>query len=140
VIELPTGSGQWSVELEKTSSINRLTVELPAFITDLNAAGMTRLTHHFLDPSLDLYRRATELGVRDASRHSADGADLAVLSPPGDGGVIPDDPDVIVDWVDRVLADRRYKDTTQKLLDLQADERHVYLVTGALARLAWTTD
>lgn len=39
---------------------------------------------------------------------------------------------MIVDWIDEMLADTRYPDTTNKLLVVEADERHVFLMSGDL--------
>jgi hypothetical protein len=51
---------------------------------------------------------------------------------PSTGGLIPTDPDVIVDWIDDMLADPAYLDTTLKLVAVgDVHERHVFMAAGS---------
>jgi hypothetical protein len=59
---------------------------------------------------------------------------LAVMQPMMTGGVLPDDPNIIVDWIDGVVVEPRYSDLTKKLQFLVADERHIFVVTGSATR------
>jgi len=131
IIELPPGSGHWSADLSEGCSIRNLVRDLPKFVEELIAAGMSTS----LDPVKDfdgrIYRLAAELGISEVRLFDPAGPDGATYFPPGDGGWIPDDPNIIVDWIEMVIADENYQDTTQKLLKLPTDERHVFLVTGS---------
>src|SRR5664280_209190 len=74
---------------------------------------------------------ARRLGIEHAERFEGSGSDEAICFMPGKGGVIPTDPNVIADWIEEVLGNPSYADTTGKLLALEADERHVLLMSGS---------
>lgn len=42
---------------------------------------------------------------------------------------------MISDWVEEVLDDPNYSDTTEKILRVEAEERHVFLMSGTLTPL-----
>jgi hypothetical protein len=50
---------------------------------------------------------------------------------PASGGQVNPDANVIVDWIEAVLRDETYLDTTQKLLRELAEERHVFMLSGS---------
>lgn len=129
-IDLPPGSGLWAVSLVKGASIRGLYRELPGLIARLVNQGQNRLEIVGNWPRSDLAETARCLGIEyiDKSRASPD---AAIFFMPGSGGTVPTDPNVIVDWVSAVLADNDYADTTKKLLDREADERHVFLMSGS---------
>ena len=129
-IDLPIGVGHWIVELVKGASIKRLYEELPVFLSSLAARGVGRLSITGPWPRGEPADTARSLGV-DYVDLIDKTPDVAVFFMPPGGGTVPTDPDVVATWVSGVLADPDYQDTTNKLLALDADERHVFLVAGS---------
>ena len=129
-IDLPPGVGQWVVELVKGANIKRLYKELPAFLSTLTEESMHYLSIEGSWPRGEPADTARRLGV-DYANLIAQGPDVAVFFMPGTGGTVPTDPDIVADWVTDVLADPDYADTTGKLVVLEADERHVFLMSGS---------
>jgi hypothetical protein len=131
VVELPTGSGLWSVGLTLDARIWRIYKQLPQLIVDLVGSGASNLDIYETWPPGDFADRARDLGIKHLSQVEGD-SDRAIFFPPGSGGVVPTDPDAITDWLDTVLvSDVAYRDTTRKVLERAADERHVFLLAGS---------
>ncbi len=130
-IDLAVGLGQWSVQLVRGAHIGRLYTELPEFVGKLVAHGCLRLEVHQSWRS-ELADTARGLGIDHIDQVTRDEPSVAIFFLPGSGGAITSDSDVITDWVDSVLADPSYRDTTEKILRVQADERHVFLMSGTL--------
>ena len=130
VIELPTGLGQWTVGLERGAHIGKLYAELPALLASLVASGRACLDLYGTWPRGEVAETARRLGVEYVAQVSPDEPAVAVFFMPGTGGAIPTDANAVADWIEEVLADPDYRDTTEKLLVLDADERHVFLMSG----------
>lgn len=130
-VDLPSGVGTWVVSLVKGASIKRLKRELAAFVVEMTRAGCERLEVVEKWPHGLLGDTARRLGIEYINRMGEGTADVAVYFMPGSGGVVPTDPDVISEWASDVLADPDYADTTGKLLIREADERHVFLMSGS---------
>jgi hypothetical protein len=134
IIDLDAGLGQWQVGLELGANIKALRKLLPGLIEDLAAAGIGHLSvadDWRPDGPTEAARR---LGIRYLNRLgelSDPGPDLAVIFPPGTGGFMPTDPDLIVDWIDDLLRNPEYTDAWGKLLHIDADERHVFFMAGS---------
>jgi hypothetical protein len=129
-VALPEGSGQWGVGLVAGANIRRLHAELPRLIDALNADGRVHLELYDGWPRDELANAARSLGIQYLSRAATGGRSYALYFFGGGGGVVPDDANVVVDWIDEMLADPDYADTTAKLKDLVADEKHVFVMTG----------
>jgi hypothetical protein len=130
-VELDSGRGTWSVHLLRGASINRLHKELPSLIDILIDASCFTLevTDHW--PHGPVADRARGLGIEYVTRHDGGTSDCAIYFMPGDGGVVPTDPNVVAEWIESVLSDPSYADTTAKLLAVDSDERHVFLMSGS---------
>lgn len=50
---------------------------------------------------------------------------------PANGGAVPTDANLVVAWVEEVPTNPAYQDTTKKLLALDAEERHVFHMSGS---------
>jgi hypothetical protein len=131
-VDLAAGLGQWSVALVRGAHIGRLYAELPGFVDMLVAQGCLRLEVQGGWPRGDLADAARHLGIEHIDQVTSAEPSVAIFFMPGSGGAITDDPDVITDWVEEVLDDPHYRDTTEKLLRIEADERHVFLMSGTL--------
>lgn len=131
VVELPASSGQWGVSLAKGANIKRLYEQLPRLIEGLLASRTTSLDIVGAYPRGALPDQVRELGIRHLAQISTDGPDRAVFFAPSDGGVVPTDLNLIVAWLDTLLADPHYADASGKLLPLAADERHVFFFAGS---------
>ncbi len=132
VVQLPNTYGTWTVQLVAGANIGRFCASAPALIGDLIGASVFELTIHGGWPRDALAHRARTLGIERVSRldnQQHEGA-AAYFFMPSTGGVFPTDPNGVPEWVSMVLADPAYQDTTRKLLVLEADERHVFLMTG----------
>jgi hypothetical protein len=75
---------------------------------------------------------ARRLGIDYISRANTEEPSGVLYFMPTSGGMVPTDPNTITDWIDRVIADPLYADTTDKLLKREADERHVFMMSGSL--------
>jgi hypothetical protein len=91
-------------------------------------AGMTIQPDWPIGPLAD---DAREIGIESFHRFSMESPALAVMQPLSTGGALPDDPGIIVDWIEGVVAESRYLDLTEKLRDVDADERQIFVVTGS---------
>jgi hypothetical protein len=132
LVQLSEESGQWAAKLLVGAQIKTLHRKLPDFIRTLNRTGVTHLEPPYLRTD-DPHRIAAErLGIEYIHRAADDEPSRAIYFLPATGGAIPTDPDVIVDWIDQVLADPAYHDTTAKLLAVRiVDERHVFIMSGS---------
>jgi hypothetical protein len=82
-------------------------------------------------PRTALADEMRRLGVERIALIAADGQPAAYFFMPGTGGTVPPDADCIVTWIDELLSSDEYADTTGKLLCKDADERHVFLMSGS---------
>lgn len=130
VVELPSGLGQWGVGLKIGASIKRLYAELPRLLADVTAAGESSLEIYGKWPRGAVADRARTLGVQYARRIDA-AADRAIFFISSSGGIVPLNVDVVAKWVSAVLSDPDYLDMTGKLLPLEADEKHVFIMSGS---------
>lgn len=132
-IELQAGSGRWAMKLRPGARIDRLySGGLQHLINEMNAAEVPQLTVWPSWPRTEVAEIARKLGIEYLWRSSIDDPAVGIYFLPGPpGAFIPENPDVIVDWVEGVLADPDYLDTTAKLLAVTCDERHVFLMTGS---------
>jgi hypothetical protein len=130
-VDLNAGAGIWVVGLVAGANINRLYRYLPAFVDQLRAANVTRLEVTPTWPHDAHGSTSRELGIAYINLADPSGGAEAVFFMPHAGGVVPTDGNVIADWIDAVLSDPDYADTTAKLLALKGDERHVFLMTGS---------
>jgi hypothetical protein len=130
-IALPAGSGLWAVSLERGANIKALYDDLPGLILTLREAGLAELPIHGSWPIGPISETALALGVRRLSHTQRDSSNVAVFLLPGTAGIVPADPDVIVDWIDGLLQDPHYADATGKLLGITAAEKHVFFMAGS---------
>jgi hypothetical protein len=129
-VELASGRGTWSLLLVRGANIGRLHRELPTFIDSLIESSCFKLevTSHWPRGADADHARA--LGIEYITRHEEGEAGSAIYFMPGSGGAVPTDPNVVADWIESVLGSDAYADTTEKLLRIDADERHVFLMSG----------
>ena len=130
-VPLGEGQGEWYLFVRWRAQVRRLHGELPDVIADLAAAGVSDLLVQPEWPPGELAARLRDLGIDHIRRGEVDGPDVAVCLAAPTGAWVPDDPDVIVDWLDEVVGDPHYADLTGKLRGLQADELHVFVVSGS---------
>lgn len=130
-IDLPQGLGTWSVQLGRGANIKQLYRQLCAFIQQLIDNNITKLEIFEAWPRTALATRARELGVKYVQSYPNGTADQAIFFMPASSGEVPSDPNVIADWIEALLADPDYSDTTAKLLPIAADEHHVFLMSGS---------
>lgn len=130
--------GQWSVHLWSGAHIGRAYEQTPGFLERFAATqGDNALAGMTLEPTWPIGPLADEarhIGIESFHRFSMDSPALAVMQPMTTGGVLRDDPNIIVDWIDSVVVEPRYRDLTEKLQHLEADERHIFVVTGSATR------
>lgn len=130
-IPLDAGLGQWAVHLRGRAPLRKLQREVPRLVRRLASIGRDQLaTYDDVTPP-DLERIAADLAIEDVHLMTPGGPDQAILLSPGTSGPVSSDPDTIVSWIEAMLADPNYEDTTKKLLVRAADERHVFLFLGS---------
>jgi hypothetical protein len=131
-VRLPEGTGQWGLRLMPGANIKALHQNLPGFIETLVQANVTFVEPQDMTPTAPLRIAADKLGIEYIGRASEQEPSRAIYLFDGGGGLISAHPDVIVDWIDSMLADPEYRDTTAKLLAVSdVDERHVFVMTGS---------
>ena len=135
-ISLEDGLGQWGVSVYASARLSRLFPVLPDLISRLVVANRLQVRIQPTWPRDDLADEIRRLGIEDIGRYSDREPSLAIISPRTEAEWIPDDPNVIVDWLDRLVIDPAYLDLTAKLSDHKANERHIVVVTGSATSLA----
>lgn len=130
-VVLPPGTGKWTISLTRGASIKDLYQGLPPLIEEILESGKTDLDIVGSWPPGPIADRARQLGIEYAGRVEDSEFSRAIFWMPGTGGYIPSDPNVIVDWVGEVVTDKNYEDMTRKLLDREADERHIFIISGS---------
>ena len=131
-VDLPVGTGQWALQLDRSVDIRTSLryVELPGFIETLVRHGHVRLAVEGHWPRDDVADTARRLKIAYIDRFTTAEPSKAIFFMPGSGGLVTDDPNVITEWIEAVLQDPDYADTTAKLLAIDADERHVFVSLG----------
>jgi hypothetical protein len=129
-IDLPSGRGQWGVTLVRGARIKDLYRKLPSVIDSMLQAGTTRLEIVGTWPRGELPDALRALGIEYINQVNSHDPSAAIFFMPNGGGSVPPDPNVVADWVESVLGDPDYADTTAKLLCRDADEKHVFLMSG----------
>jgi hypothetical protein len=130
-IPLPQGSGYWvAASWGRPPKIKRLYDEVPELVSEMIAEGVDAVVIHGSSPRGPLADRVRRLGLVRIVCSNRQGRDVAVFVAPG-GGFEMTDPNGIADWFEQVLSDPDYADTSAKLLAVDADERHVFLMTGS---------
>jgi hypothetical protein len=130
-VELAPGRGTWSLQLVRGANIKALHQELPALIDAMieGSCFSLKVTGNWpRGPVADCARR---LGISYLTRHDESDSSRAIYFMPGDGGTVPAEPNVVAEWIESVLCDPAYADTTAKLLAVDPDERHVFLMSGS---------
>lgn len=109
---------------------SRSTTRVPDFIASLAAAGYFDLSVYDDSPRDEPADTARRLGIEHIARLGEDEPSAATFLFGQSGGMVPTEPNLVTEWVEEVLAHRDYADTTAKLLRHEADERHVFLMSG----------
>jgi hypothetical protein len=131
-IRLPDGYGQWGLRLRRGANIKKLHQELQGFIDELLQHGLAHLEPEYLPHQHELRKRADDLGLEHIARATEWPDSYALYFFGGSGGTLSADPDVIVNWIEQLLADPRYRDTTSKLLAVDdVDERHIFMMANS---------
>jgi hypothetical protein len=131
VIELPPELGTWVLTLVTGARIDALPKALPALIAQLAAAPRPWLDITPSWPRGAMADEARRLGIEHIHRVQIDAPNEAVFFMPSTGGAVPEDPNVIPEWIESVLNSTEYADNYKKLLAVEADERHVVLMSGS---------
>lgn len=129
--ELKPGSGQWAAHLVPAARIKRLYQELPGLVDRFLEAGIQGMDVFGGWPRGALPDEMRRLGLDRLSQVSTEEPSRAYLAMPGSGGVVPTDPNLIADWMDSMLTEPRYAAKIDYLTAVEADERHVFLMTGS---------
>jgi len=128
--DLPPGAGYWSLMISHRCNINRLERELSSLIAILDDSGIEKLDMYDSFPRNVAANLARSLGIIHLRKVGVD-RDEAFYLFEGTGGVVPQDPNEIVPWIDELLVSNDYQDSWKKLLPLQADEKHIFIVGGS---------
>ncbi len=129
-IVLPPGTGTWGVGFAIIPNIKSIHKELFILITYLRDEGLTELHIEGRCPRGKAADFARGLGINYINYHEDGAEDLATFFLPFSGGLIPTDPDLVVDWVEEVLLSEDFKDSWTKLLPFEFDEKHVFFMTS----------
>jgi hypothetical protein len=130
-VALSAGLGQWAVSLVRGARIDRLYDDLPALLSRLSAVECFSVDIHADWPRDEFGDSARALGIEHIARVNAHEPSMAMFFMPPTGGQLTGDPNLIVDWIDELVAHPRYQDMTQKVLTAEADERHIFVMSGS---------
>lgn len=137
---LGDGQGGWGARLLADADIRRLYEQLPRLVAEMNAAGLRSIEPATLpnawritNPVLGrLTSAGASLGLEylsKATKHGGPG--YVVFFPPSTPMCEFGAPDDLASWIEGVLAEERYADVPRKLLAVDADERHVFVMAGS---------
>jgi hypothetical protein len=135
-ITLEDGLGQWGVSVHTSARLDRLFPAVPDLISRLVMANRLEVQIQPTWPTDELAKEIRRLGIEDIGRYSDREPSLAIISPRTEAERISDHPNLITDWLERLVFDQAYVDLTGKLRDHDADERHIVVVTGSATPLA----
>jgi hypothetical protein len=136
-VELSAGLGMWRVRLVRGAQVPKVQRELRALIEDLASAGIFDMTVQVHWPLGSLADRARALGIDYLFGGIHPGPDVALYTEPLPGGIMPENPNDVVVWLDALVVDPDYLDLTRKLrkVDFAPDERHIFIVTGSATKI-----
>lgn len=131
VFDLPEDYGVWIASLQVGTNLNRLEESLPALIQQMNEKSVGKLTVDPRHPFGELQLLASALGITHLSLTNEKGRNYVFYNFEGVSGFVPDDANLIVDWIEGVLASDDFRDSWQKLLSYKRDEKHVFIMSGS---------
>lgn len=132
-VALPPGSGSWAVQLTKQARTKNIQRDIVSVITQMRTQGLDQLEVVEDWPRTDLGNHARGLGFTYMRRVESGSTDSAYCQPVGIGGAIPNEPNLLVAWVNEFLRRHDKLDLTNKLANVDANEAHVFLIVGDAA-------
>src|SRR4029078_4004542 len=112
---LGPGLGLWRVWMPTSARIKDIRQVLPRLIGQFDAANELQVEIQPDWPREERHDEARRFGIAMIYKSPSPGRDLVYFSEGPTGGLLPDDPDLIVDWLDEVVSDPEYADLTEKL-------------------------
>jgi hypothetical protein len=128
--ELEEGAGYWSLLISHNCNLNRLERELPNLIRQLNVSGLKKLDIYETYPRDSVSNDARSLGIIHLKKINEEKNEALYIFE-GSGGVVPQDPNEIVPWINELLLSKEYEDSWKKMQHISADEKHVFIVGGS---------
>lgn len=131
VVRLPAGYGFWSVGFARIPRMKSIASDLPRLIKKMIGSGARRLDVVSYFPRGEVPEEARNIGLEYVVWH-ADTPDAVVYFPPNPlSATALGDPEAVPRWIEAVLAEPAHEDTSGKLKSIKADEKHIFLMTGA---------
>jgi len=139
-VALGHGQGVWGARLLGLADIRRLYDELPSLVAEMNVADVRSIEPATLpnawrikNPVLgQLANAVASLGLDYLSKAADhDGPGYVTFFPPSAPMYEFSAPDDLASWIEGVLTEQRYADVPRKLLAVEADERHVFVMAGS---------
>jgi hypothetical protein len=131
LVPLRAGLGSWGVRLHRGATLKDLGRRLSPFIDMVLASGLTWFEPARADPRSPIVVAAKRLGIEYIHRSDTGHEDTALYLFGGGGGMIPTDGEVIVDWLEEIVRSERFRDLTGKLEHVEADEKHIFIMSGS---------
>jgi len=131
-VELRPGRGSWSLDLVRGANIKKLHRDLPALIDGMIETSLVHVDVMEFWPEGPLDEKCRSLGIEYLTKVGEEEPSRAIYFMPGGGGTVSTNPNEVAEWIESVLGDPAYADTTAKLLAKASDERHVFLMSGSL--------
>lgn len=143
--------GNWIVEIQPKTRVNRLRDPLERLLQDLESrsAHNVHVDWSFQWRDAALFDELASLGVSHAICYEPEGSGKVHLTMPGTGGAVDDEGSEVPGWVGQFLRDPARQDVLRKLERSGAPERQVFVwasffgvpwpvesyLTGALSRV-----
>jgi hypothetical protein len=130
----PTLRGGWILYFEPTARAKRILKELPAFLQNLEAEGVTEIPHRrpWDETPGSPASRARDLGIVTGDQSATDFPGSIYVSierpPERTGGMVDDTGKAVPEWVHDFLLDPHHSDVLDKLARSGADERHAFIL------------
>lgn len=130
-IALPPGLGCWIVHLVRGARIKDLPARVTEFILRLEALGISDVSVIARDIPPRLRAEMVNLGLNGLRCFRGMKPSAAYLMVPDVTAGIVAGAESIVEWVEAVLNHDDYRDVARKLLAIEVDERHAFVVAGS---------
>lgn len=133
----PDLQGAWVITLRPDARANKVRMELPGVLSELEQLGVTRVEgSHGRDHALSV--RLADLGVASAEQYDTNFPGSIYITVDLDmersGGFVEEPTDAVAHWVGEFLRGTELADVRRKLDRSHANERHAFLILPGFAR------
>lgn len=130
LINLPKGSGSWSIRIKNTANLKKLTAQISDLITQANLDGVPSWDSQYEYPAWknsELLHRMQILGMMKIPSPN----DVCYIQPDGIGGAIPPDSNSTIGWISELFKRSDWSNSWNRMRGLKCREKHVFFWIGS---------